>query len=378
MRSLDLFTGIGGFSHALRGLATPVAYCEIDTKACAILRARMADGSLPTAPICHDVTQLDASWLSENGCAGGGAVVDLLTAGFPCQGFSPQGCLAGYEHAGSGLFNHIARLAGELAPPLILLENVPEIVRLGMDRIVDYLGKKHRYELRWCVLGALHLGAPHARRRWFCLAVDNANPRTASLLAQVAADEPPPLHQWTSMHDRPRMTLSNLPENRVRCAALGNAVVPDCVRLAFQRLSALPAVRPWRSARRAWPPCGRWQPPGGELGAWRLDLCRGQKRDYGLVFDPSLYHEPGTVPSAKVTSPLVTTPQRAARFSTPRHCMVHAVRFLTERGLRDLPNQLRFEAGTSNEERPGQMLATFVEWLMGYPPGWTEVPAQGT
>lgn len=86
IRSLDLFTGVGGFAHALRDLAEPVAYCEIDEHAIAVLRTRMADGSLPSAPICPDVASLTATWLEEQNSG----PVDLITAGFPCQGFRPD------------------------------------------------------------------------------------------------------------------------------------------------------------------------------------------------------------------------------------------------------------------------------------------------
>lgn len=93
LRSLDLFSGIGGFSHALRGIARPVAYCEIDSFATSVLRARMAGGDLPEAPLCPDIVQLNRSWLDAN--ADGGAEVDVVTAGFPCQGFSRLGLLKG-------------------------------------------------------------------------------------------------------------------------------------------------------------------------------------------------------------------------------------------------------------------------------------------
>ena len=52
LRSLDLFSGIGGFTHGLRDLAKPVAYCEIDPDAIEILKACMGTDRLAEAPIC--------------------------------------------------------------------------------------------------------------------------------------------------------------------------------------------------------------------------------------------------------------------------------------------------------------------------------------
>lgn len=54
----------------------------------------------------------------------------------PCQGFSKLGKREGYEHEGSGLFRQIVRLLGaeELGrPALVFLENVPQILGLGME-----------------------------------------------------------------------------------------------------------------------------------------------------------------------------------------------------------------------------------------------------
>lgn len=82
LKSLDLFTGIAGFTLGLRDVAQPVAYCEIDPHATQILQHRMTEGRIPKAPICNDVLTLNEEWLQttvQN------AKVDIITAGFPCQ-----------------------------------------------------------------------------------------------------------------------------------------------------------------------------------------------------------------------------------------------------------------------------------------------------
>lgn len=76
LRSLDLFSGVGGITHALRGLATPAMYCEVDTECHVVMKKLMARGKLPRAPIHPDVTKLFPKDINGK--------VDMIVAGFPC------------------------------------------------------------------------------------------------------------------------------------------------------------------------------------------------------------------------------------------------------------------------------------------------------
>lgn len=80
LSSLDLFTGIAGFTWGLRDIAVPVSYCEIDAHAIRILQKHMEAGCVPTAPICEDVAKLTSAWVLEN-THQQHATVDLMTAG---------------------------------------------------------------------------------------------------------------------------------------------------------------------------------------------------------------------------------------------------------------------------------------------------------
>jgi hypothetical protein len=89
------------------------------------------------------------------------------------------------------------------------------------------------------------------------------------------------------------------------------------------------------------------------------DLPRA--RGLSLVFDPRTFVREATGP---VTSRLLTKAQRARAWSTPRKTQPMC-NVLTERSVRDLPTQVRFERGTPAHLRDGVVNPAFVEWLMG-------------
>ena len=176
MRGLDLFSGIGGISKALEPWVTTVAYCERDKYAQAVLLSRMAEGKLDIAPIWDDIRTLDGTQFKGS--------VDIIFGGFPCQNISSAGRGEGLEGDRSSLFGEIVRLAQEIRPTFIFLENVPAIRTRGLPQVVRELAAI-RYSLRWGALSAFDVGAPHKRERWFCLAC-NTNRNSKSRLSSDA------------------------------------------------------------------------------------------------------------------------------------------------------------------------------------------------
>ncbi len=160
MNGLDLFSGIGGLTKALEGYVTPVAYCENDRYAQAVLLSRMSRGDLPIKPIWDDVTTLRGDMLP---------AVDILYGGFPCQDISVIGRGAGLGGSRSGLFFEIIRLIETIWPAFVFLENVSAIRTRGADTVVKEFSRL-RYDCRWGVLSARDVGANHRRERWWLLA----------------------------------------------------------------------------------------------------------------------------------------------------------------------------------------------------------------
>jgi len=161
LNGLDLFSGIGGMSIALQEWVRPVAYCEIDAYCQGVIMSRIATGELKNSPIWDDIKTLDGARFARG-------YVDIIFAGFPCQGISVAGLGKGLEDERSGPFFEIVRLAKEIKPQFIFLENVPAITTRGGLQVVREVTEMG-YDCRWCVISAASVGALHRRERWFLL-----------------------------------------------------------------------------------------------------------------------------------------------------------------------------------------------------------------
>lgn len=163
LRTLHLCSGYDGFELALRlaGVRSrTVAHVERDAYAAATLVARMEDQALDRAPVWSDLTTFD-------GRAWRGAV-DLVTAGFPCQPFSAAGEKRGVDDE-RWLWPAIGRIVRDVGPRFVLLENVPQLVGLGLPHVLADLAELG-FDAEWGLLSAAAVGAPHKRERLWLLA----------------------------------------------------------------------------------------------------------------------------------------------------------------------------------------------------------------
>ena len=95
--------------------------------------------------------------------------VDIIAGGFPCQDISTAGKGAGLNGERSGLFFQIIRLARQLRPKAIVLENVSALLVRGMGDVLGELAEVG-YDSEWHCLPAAGVGAPHRRDRVFIIA----------------------------------------------------------------------------------------------------------------------------------------------------------------------------------------------------------------
>lgn len=161
MNVVDACAGVGGFSLGLKLAGTPartVCYLEREAFCVAVLARQMQAGYLDSAPVWSDLRTFDARpWRG---------IVDLVTAGFPCQPFSHAGKLK-REQDERHLWPDIARIVRECRPAGVFLENVSLRAFLEPLRDLRAMGFEVPPALR---VSASDVGAPHRRDRWFVLA----------------------------------------------------------------------------------------------------------------------------------------------------------------------------------------------------------------
>lgn len=172
LRVLDLFSGIGGFSLGLErtGGFETVAFCEIEEFPRKVLAKHW-----PGVPIYDDVRTLTAERLASDGIA-----VDVITGGFPCQDLSFTGKQRGMgDGTRSGLWSEIIRLACDIRPKFIIIENVPALLdgpsqqRGGwFSRVLTDLAEC-RFDAEWQNIPAAALGGAHVRERVWIVAYPN-------------------------------------------------------------------------------------------------------------------------------------------------------------------------------------------------------------
>ncbi len=220
---LDLFSGIGGLSLGLHwaGMRT-AAFCEADPFCRGVLARHW-----PGVPVYPDIARLTGERLWQDGIR-----PDVLCGGFPCQDASLAGRGAGLDGARTGLWSHMARLVAECRPGWVVAENVPGLRSRGADRVLADL-EALGYACWPLVVGAVHAGAPHLRRRlWLVAQAAAADAGCAGLeMRQRGAAGPAPRvpverrGRWAAEPSVGRVG-DGIPGRVDRVRALGNAVVP--------------------------------------------------------------------------------------------------------------------------------------------------------
>lgn len=95
--------------------------------------------------------------------------VSVIAAGFPCQDISTAGKKEGLNGSKSALFFEVIRVARQIRPSAIVLENVAALLSRGMAEVLAELAEIG-FDAEWHCIPASAVGAPHKRDRVFIIA----------------------------------------------------------------------------------------------------------------------------------------------------------------------------------------------------------------
>ena len=172
MLAVDLFSGAGGLTQGMKDAGFRVgAAVEVDPVAVDTYKANHPEvfifrQDLRTVKGVHISASIE------------GAPIDLLASCPPCQGFSSLSLRRTEDDPRNELVREVARLARELKPRMVMLENVPGLTTRGKHIFEELTHELSRlkYRIAWSVLQVADYGIPQMRQRLVLLAARNFQP----------------------------------------------------------------------------------------------------------------------------------------------------------------------------------------------------------
>lgn len=181
--AVDIFAGCGGLSAGLRDAGFRLGYAlDWDKHAC-----ETHEANFPTSIVeCTDVRRTRGSTI----LAASGGRVDLLAGGPNCQGVSQRG-LRSPDDPRNFMFPEFLRIVEEVAPRMVLMENVPGLAHRHNYALLRAIFESFRsvgYRCVADVLLAADYGVPQLRYRFVLIGTRGDEPLTLPA-ATHAADE---------------------------------------------------------------------------------------------------------------------------------------------------------------------------------------------
>ena len=164
-KTLDLFSGLGGFSLGLErtGHFKTVAFCDNDKYSKLII-----DKHWKGTKIYNDVREINKEQFKKDGIE----FPEIITGGFPCQPFSVAGKKQG-TNDDRHLWPEMFRIIQEFTPRWIIGENVKNITNIQDGMVFETVCtdlEREGYEVKAFNIPAAGVGAPHRRERIWIVA----------------------------------------------------------------------------------------------------------------------------------------------------------------------------------------------------------------
>jgi len=156
---IDLFAGIGGFRIALESLGGKCVFSsEWDSNSQYTYGLNF--GEIPSG----DITKIKEAEVPNH---------QVLCAGFPCQAFSIAGKRKGFNDTRGTLFFDVARIAKQVKPEVLFLENVKNFTKHDSGKTMEVVKatlNEIGYDYFVEVLKSSNYGVPQARERVYFVA----------------------------------------------------------------------------------------------------------------------------------------------------------------------------------------------------------------
>lgn len=200
---VDLFAGCGGITLGLcqssfqHGIATDIALAvDFEQTAVDVYRANFPDARRVECASVEDLFDgvLDEAWtFRETRTRESTGPVDVLVGGPPCQGHSNLNNHTRRVDAKNALYLRMARAVEVLEPRVLLVENVPAVLRDRHEgegvvtRARQHLEKLH-YQVAHEVVSVATMGVAQTRRRHLLVATREGEVHPTDIFQQLAAN----------------------------------------------------------------------------------------------------------------------------------------------------------------------------------------------
>jgi DNA (cytosine-5)-methyltransferase 1 len=161
MNHASLFSGIGGFDLASKWMGWNNIFAvekDIDCR-------KVLSKNFPDVNLYEDIKEFKGEKYA--------GAIDIISGGFPCQGFSFAGKRKGKEDD-RYLWPEMLRVIREIKPTYVLGENVPGIISLALDTVLTDL-ENEGYACQTFIIPACAVNAIHRRDRVWILAYSESN-----------------------------------------------------------------------------------------------------------------------------------------------------------------------------------------------------------
>ena len=159
LKAVELFAGIGGFRLGMANANIETIWAnDINELSCQVYESNFGKDSLALG----DINKIPISDIPNH---------HILTAGFPCQPFSPAGKKLGVRDCVRGtLFERIVEIIDKKQPKYFFLENVKRLLTMENGyhfRVILNALSELDYFIEWRIISPISFGIPQNRDRIF-------------------------------------------------------------------------------------------------------------------------------------------------------------------------------------------------------------------